>query len=334
MAKTNKCEIGVSPFCSELRAGGRILELPGQYVWCCAPVYDDAGLLHLFFSSWPESSGMPGWRDHSQIFHATAASPEGPYQILGPVFQSGAGDWDASVFNPSICRIGGRFVLVYAGRNPAENPFRMQIGLAVCSADGLASGAWEKTGPVVSPSGVDGTWNALHASNPALLAAPDGTFRIYYKAMGMENEPRLRTIGVAVADRLEGPYRNDPRNPLMDYRSQGGDIEDPCVFFLDGKYYLIAEDRTGVATGGDSSAAAGGTRPGLIYESDDGFRWEPPRTGYQTNDFYFGGPRERFERPQILWKNGRPEALFLALKGGRYGTSSGAFLKINSSKGS
>ena len=40
-------------------------------------------------------------------------------------------------------------------------------------------------------------------NNPALLAHPDGRFFLYYKAM---QEGDVRRMGVAIADKLEGPY--------------------------------------------------------------------------------------------------------------------------------
>ena len=71
---------------------------------------------------------------------------------------------------------------------------------------------------------------------------------------------------------------------------------------------------------------------GLILESEDGINWSEPKLGYKTSKDYFGGKIERFERPQILMKDGKPTHLFLAFMGGKYNTSSGAVLKIDNSK--
>ena len=71
---------------------------------------------------------------------------------------------------------------------------------------------------------------------------------------------------------------------------------------------------------------------GLMVESEDGINWSAPKLGYGDSSIYFGGKVERFERPQILMKDGKPEYLFLALMGGRYNTSSGAVLKIDNTK--
>ena len=79
---------------------------------------------------------------------------------------------------------------------------------------------------------------------------------------------------------------------------------------------MIVEDRTGVrnllAGKPEKNAKPGGLRPGLIYKSKDGINWGVPEIGYQTNEHYFGKKLARSERPSILWKEGKPECLFLA----------------------
>lgn len=70
-------------------------------------------------------------------------------------------------------------------------------------------------------------------------------------------------------------------------------------------------------------------RSGLIMESDDGVHWSSPLIGYENANHYFHDGRNRFERPQILMKNGKPEYLFLAVQGGKYNTSTGGILKID-----
>ena len=95
---------------------------------------------------------------------------------------------------------------------------------------------------------------------------------------------------------------------------------------------MIVEDRMDVrdALEGhqvpDSLIKRGGFRPGLIYKSKDGIRWERPEIGYNTNKFYFHQELSRSERPHILWKDGKPEYLFLA---NHIGKEAGFFLKIN-----
>ena len=51
--------------------------------------------------------------------------------------------------------------------------------------------------------------------------------------------------------------------------------------------------------------------------------------GYNTNSHYFDEELSRTERPHILWKDGKPEYLFLANHGSQ---EAGFYLKINNWK--
>jgi len=67
----------------------------------------------------------------------------------------------------------------------------------------------------------------------------------------------------------------------------------------------------------DSLIKRGGLRLGLIYHSKYGISWGIPKIGYNTNKFYFNQELSRSERPHILWKDGKPECLFLANHGSK-----------------
>jgi len=87
----------------------------------------------------------------------------------------------------------------------------------------------------------------------------------------------------------------------------------------DGKFCMIlADDNEGVLK----------PHAGILIESDDGIHWSEPSLAYDTTEVYFGEPVQRFERPQVLMRNCRPAYLYLAAAGGRYGTSSGACLRV------
>ena len=74
---------------------------------------------------------------------------------------------------------------------------------------------------------------------------------------------------------------------------------------------------------------------GLMFGSDDGIRWSDPVVSFYNSHEYFKEPPNgldrggRFERPQLLMKDGKPKYLFCAIVGGQYMTSSGIVLKIN-----
>lgn len=78
----------VSKFCKSLTPMGRILETEDYYVWCVAPIYGPDGKVHVFYSRWPAKYGMGGWIHKSEIAHAVADRPEGPYTYLETVLLS------------------------------------------------------------------------------------------------------------------------------------------------------------------------------------------------------------------------------------------------------
>ena len=313
-----------STFSKALVSGAHIIPAEaGNWNWCMAPIYDEKGKLHVFNSVIPNNGS---WIKNSKIAHYTADKPEGPYTFQGFVFASE----ESTYHNPQISKVGDTYVLVFMMSRYKQNGSKQEVGLA--TAKSLA-GPWTESplNPVIPASGKMGGANIVHASNPSFVAAPDGKFRIYYKSMTDKYEkPGYREISLAVSDQIEGPYVNHAGNPLISYANRQCDIEDPYAFYYKGMYHMIVEDRTGVQNllaGSERVGGPGGFRPGLIYKSKDGINWGTPEIGYQTNERYFGKKLARSERPNILWKEGKPECLFLACHDDD--PTAGYFLKIN-----
>lgn len=312
-----------SDFVKSLEPGKFILPAEeGWWNWCMAPIYDEEGKLHVFMSTIPYSGK---WNKNSKIIHFTADSPEGPYQFVDTTFSSSV----ATYHNPQISKVGDTYVLVYLWKESSTPGLNQSIGIATTKS---LDEPWTESpnNPIIKPSFEPGSPRAIHASNPTFLVDEDGKYRIYYKSIS-DQKPALRTISLAIADDIEGPYIDHPENPLISYADRGLDIEDPYAFYYKDKYYMIVEDRMGVKDALEGNQLPikeikrGGNRPGLIYESEDGISWERPQIGYQTNSFYFGGELSRTERPHILWKDGKPECLFLTNHGSR---EAGFFLRI------
>ncbi|WP_372776070.1 glycoside hydrolase family protein [Mangrovibacterium sp.] len=316
-----------SSFCKSLVPGKFILEAnDGWWNWCMAPIYDEEGTLHVFMSSIPDSGS---WTTASKIVHFTANSPEGPYQFVDTTFSSKT----ASYHNPQISKVGDTYVLVYLLRDNSNKSNPQQIGIATTKS---LNAPWVESphNPIIRAAGKMGEDNITHASNPTFLVDADGKFRIYYKSMTDKYKPKpFREISLAISENIEGPYENYKANPLISYADREIDIEDPYAFYYKGMYYMIVEDRMGVKNALEGNPIPkdeikpGGNRPGLIYQSKDGINWGRPEVGYQTNTFYFGHELARSERPHILWKDGKPECLFLACHD--KDPSAGFFLKIN-----
>jgi len=308
------CLIGESRFCASLKAGKYILPAKeGWWNWGMAPIYDESGKLHIFNSSIPKDGN---WVVDSIIQHFTADSVEGPYELVDVPFSSE----QTTHHNPQISKVGDTYVLIYLMNDPAKLPTRVQaIGISTASS---LDGPWTASphNPVLKPTDIPANSRATHASNPTFLVDREGKYRIYYKGIS-DSANAYRTINLAIADAITGPYTDHDANPLISYESIERDIEDPYAFFYNDAYYMIVEDRMEIkgALEGDCGPSAeipaGGMRPGLLYTSKDGIDWGIPETGYETNEHYFGEELSRSERPHILWKDGKPEYLFLANHG-------------------
>lgn len=295
----------------------------GSWTWGMAPIYDEAGKVHIFNSIIPDRDRGGHWQEDSKIVHWVADKPEGPYKLLGDVFVSD----EASYHNPQISKVGDTYVLVFLlNRYKDENGSKQEVGIATAKS---LKGPWTESphNPILKATEENGD----HASNPTFVVAPDGQFRIYHKTMTTKEGKVLREISLATSDKIEGPYTVAKKNPVITYADKGIDIEDPYAFHYKGMYYMILEDRQnvkGMLEGKqEGKIRPGGLRPGLIYQSKDGIDWGMPKVGYQTNEIYFGHKLARSERPSILWKDGKPDYLFLACHDEL--PTAGYILKIN-----
>lgn len=322
----------LSDFEKRLTPVGRALEFEGYYVWCNSPIQGPDGKTHVFFSRWPKIKSMSGWTNSSEIAHAVADKPEGPYKYVSTVLAPrGKGFWDATTcHNPSIHFVDGKYALFFMG-NSNRKLNTQRIGLA--TADSLY-GPWKRPDkPLLNP-GKEGEWDDHCTTNPSFLKHPNGEYWMYYKSFDTEGyiHPKFkirgnRKYGLAIAKTLEGPYIKYDGNPVIDYHKMGNNqqCEDAFVWY-DGKFKMLARD-LGVY----------GIDKGLYMESKDGKNWSEPQIGYQELKKYVKQPPApkhlnrygRAERPQILFQNGKPTHMFTASQGGKYETSSGFIFKIN-----
>jgi hypothetical protein len=322
----------LSEFSKHLRPIGRILEQEGYYVWCQAPIEDANGRTHVFFSRWSASRGMGGWINACEIAHAVAPSPEGPYTVTGAVLTPrGAGHWDGTTcHNPHVAKVGDRYVLFYMGNSNGRTDTK-RVGLAL--ADSL-DGPWQRPDAPLLDAGPVGAWDDHCTTNPSFIRHPNGEYWLYYKSWNTAEydagQPPVRgnrKYGLAIADRLEGPYRRHPRNPLIDFSARGENrqCEDAFVWREDGTFKAIMRDM-----------GLFNHEVGLSMESSDGLLWSEPKVAYLPVRAYIEQPPRprhlskygRFERPQLLLRDGRPAYLFTTTQGGRYETASGFLFKI------
>ncbi|MGJ8642600.1 MAG: glycoside hydrolase family protein [Luteolibacter sp.] len=295
-------------FADRLEYVGIAVEEPGYHVWCTSPVIGPEGKTHLFVSRWPLSVGFGGWMTHCEIARYVADSPEGSFVFQDVVVKgSGKDTWDRqSPHNPNVQKIGEKYVLVYianAGGQKQQRVATQQIGMMI--ADDPA-GPWKKVsddGLMLSPPVDKDVWSSnstVGVNNPALLAHPDGRFFLYYKAM---KKGDVRRMGVAIADKLEGPYVFE-KEPLTNNRTE---IEDEYAYVENGEIHLVTTHNKA------------GT--GYLWSSEDGLKFGEPILSFDKIESYLGKEKlkeakvvrgKKFERPQILIQDGKPTHLYVA----------------------
>ena len=293
-------------------------------IWGGSLVKGEDGLYHLYYSRWPKRLGW-AWVTHSEIAHAVAESPLGPYTFQDVTLPPrGAEFWDGlCTHNPTVHRFDGKYYLYYMGNTGDGKVVGMpgkpqlnwlhrnnqRIGVAV--ADKLA-GPWKRFDrPVIDISTDASAPDSLMTSNPSVCQRPDGSYLMIYKAVGQEypmpfGGPVVHCI--TTADSPTGPFRKHPQT-VFTVTGERFPAEDPYIWYQDGKYRAIVK-RMNDAQGKRYFTLA-------QYDSRDGFDWQPSRY-HKISDrtlTWEDGSRQQLnhlERPQVFFENGKPAVLLCA----------------------
>lgn len=292
---------------------------PGYYIWCGSLVKGDDGKYHLFYSRWPKQYGFDAWLTHSEIAHATADSPFGPFTHRDVALpERGAEFWDGlNTHNPTIHRFGGKYYLYYTGNTGDRQPTQglnwthrnnQRIGVAVADRP---EGPWTRMDrPLLEPGGPE-AWDALMMANPSVTERAGGGYLLIYKAVGLKKPKPFGGPVVhlaATSDHPAGPFTRQP-NPVFYKEGVQFAAEDPFIWQRDGRYWAIVKDMGGHFTGCGKSTA--------LFESADGFDWKlSAHPLVATTEVTWEGGRTQklfsLERPQLYFEAGRPVALLFA----------------------
>jgi len=297
---------------------------PNWFHWGGSCIQGDDGQYHLFYSRWPDP--MSNWLYLGQICHATASTPEGPYQFESVVLE-GPGDdpvgrWDAyNAVNPYITRFVDpadqqlKYYLYFvANRDDNDSGIsdwydrisKQRIGVAIANNP---EGPWVRyaANPVCVPDNMIVHW---YATNPAVCQLPDGRFLMLVKGRTGQTTSAGYVTGWALADSPTGPF------VIQDTLAIPSNLraEDPCVWIQDGTIYSAVKDWYGDISGVGGIAWLRG-------EIDNGMiKWEnitgeaariSPRV-IQWDDGQITA-LNRLERPFVMLDAaGKPEYLFCA----------------------
>jgi len=293
---------------------------PNYDIWCGSALRGDDGKYHLFYSRWPRKLSHKAWVTHSEVAHAVADSPLGPWKHRDVALPArGKEYWDGlCTHNPTVLRIGGRYYLYYMGNTGdgvVQQPLNwthrnnQRIGVAVAESP---NGPWQRFDkPIVDVSPNDDAPDSLVVTNPSVAVRPDGGVLMVYKAVGKQ---RPMPFGgpvvhrVATADQPTGPFR---KHPQLVFAKEGVMFaaEDPFIWNDGRRYWAVVKDNAGNFTGRGYSLA--------LFQSADGFDWKlAPHPLVTTPEVTWVDrgrqPLTALERPQLLFENGRPAVLLCA----------------------
>ncbi|MEU4743865.1 family 43 glycosylhydrolase [Actinosynnema sp. NPDC023658] len=155
---------------------------------------------------------------------ATAAAPDLPTAVAGNPFVDG---WYA---DPDVAVYGDRY-WVYP---TTSKTYAEQTYLDAFSSTDLVH--WTKHPDVLTTANVPWANRAVWAPAPITR---NGRYYLYFAANDIQDDSQLGGIGVAVADRPEGPYRDALGRPLIGQYHNGAQPIDQDVFIDDdGQAYL------------------------------------------------------------------------------------------------
>jgi beta-xylosidase len=155
----------------------------------------------------------------ASVFYAT--SPDGrKWTEKGEALARGPqGSWDEqSVFTPNILVAEGKYWLFYTAVskpffNSGPNITKTAIGIAVSESP---DGPWTRleSNPVLNATDDPAKFDSLRVDD-ACLVVRDGKFWLYFKGRQWGKSYTETKMGVAIADKPEGPYVRHPGNPVV-----------------------------------------------------------------------------------------------------------------------
>ena len=290
------------------------------YTWGGSVVEQD-GRYHMFYSRWPRKLGQPAWLTHSEIAHAVADSPLGPFKhvdVALPV--RGAQFWDGlNTHNPTAHKFDGKYYIYYTGNTGNGKATKglnwihrnnQRIGVAVANNP---NGPWKRFDtPLIKMPDNPKAHDALMMANPSITRRPDGTYVLVYKCVGKKRKlpfggPVVHMV--ATSKSPTGPFVKHPE-PIFTAKGQMFPAEDPFIWTQDDMLWAIVKDFKGVFTKAGPSLA--------LFQSKDGVDWsmaENPLVSTLQICWKDGSVQKvaHLERPQLLLKDGEPSVLYCAV---------------------
>ncbi len=300
---------------------GNIFRDEAYFNWGGSIIKGPQGKYHLFYARWKRDYSFYGWLTHSEIAHAVAENPAGPYRYVETVLKGrGPGHWDAiTAHNPKIKIFNGKYYLYYISTNSGDEALGEEA-LLETARTGYSHDNWlplrnkQRTGVAIAES-LDGPWRRFDAPivepagpittltvNPAITRGPDENYYLIVKGDKPDETRFIRNQAMATSRSPTGPFTVQPEPVIGDL-----DTEDASLWYDEERrrFYAVFHGHSFI---------------GLIT-SVDGLNWEKA-THYQVIPKKLrlagGGflTPDRLERPFVFFEEGEPKALLLAAKQG------------------
>lgn len=223
-----------------------IFKSTDYFNWCSSILKGEDGKYHLFYSRWPKKYSFFSWLTHSEIAHAVAEHPSGPWEYKETVLKSrGRGHWDAiTAHNPKIKKFGDNYYLYYISTNLGDNAYTEEE-LIETAREGYSHPNWkehlrpnQRTGVAVARS-LNGPWTRMDQPllepsgpistltvNPAIAQGEDGKYYLIVKGDKPNDSGFVRHQAIAIADSPTGPFEMQPTAVIDDM-----DTEDMSLWY-------------------------------------------------------------------------------------------------------
>lgn len=171
-----------------------------------------ADLYYVWYSKGPLKTGYD-----ATVWYATSADGYAWTEQGIAIDKGDEGSWEAgSVFTPNIMVADGRYWLFYTGVSTHYGKAFIpdsKIGIAVSDSP---DGPWDKlsSNPVLTNSQNKESFDS-HLIDDACLVSRDGKYWLYYKGRKTGETPHDTKMGVALANKPEGPYTKHEENPII-----------------------------------------------------------------------------------------------------------------------
>ncbi len=169
----------------------------------------------LFYVWYSKGLISPGY--DATVWYATSTDGKNWTEKGEALAKGKPGTWEGeSVFTPNILVAEGKYWLFYTGvSRKFKQPYNpdSKIGIAVSDSP---DGPWERlaSNPALTNSDNPEDFDS-HLVDDACLIVREGKYWFYYKGRQLGKGPGQTKMGVAIADKPEGPYVRHPENPVI-----------------------------------------------------------------------------------------------------------------------